>query len=128
MHAAQKRNVTKEQYFTRDDVSESLIQLLKNKSPNIFRKIRLFVEPSVGDGSFMRALNKYTKKKKIGLDIDPKIRGANIHRQDFLKFDYDKHIEENPSNVMCVGNPPFGHQSTLAKKFINHCAKFFIFL
>ena len=43
-------------------------------------------------------------------------------KQDFLELDIK--LYKDVKNVHTIGNPPFGRQSTLAKKFIKKCAVF----
>lgn len=74
----------------------------------------LTVEPSAGNGSF---LNQISSVNKIGIDISPE--DPNIIKQDF--FDYSP--PSNKTNVLVIGNPPFGRVSSLAIKFFNHSAK-----
>jgi hypothetical protein len=74
----------------------------------------LIVEPSAGDGSF---LNQIPSSNKIGIDISPE--QSNIIKQDF--FEYSP--PSNKTNILVVGNPPFGRVSSLAIKFFNHSAK-----
>jgi hypothetical protein len=73
-----------------------------------------FIEPSAGDGSFMKILPLGT----IGLDIEP--RAKNIQKQDYLTW--------NPSDLtkkyIVFGNPPFGLRGHLALNFINHSYEF----
>jgi hypothetical protein len=66
------------------------------------------VEPSAGEGVFLTRV-----PDAIGYDIDPK--HPNIRQADFLTVDL-------PSGCVVFGNPPFGRQGSLAKKFIRHAA------
>lgn len=79
------------------------------------KKWDLIIEPSAGNGSFLTNI-KLNSKKIIGIDIAPEKTG--IIKQDFLLY--------NPSNntgdILVIGNPPFGKNSSLAVKFFNHAA------
>ena len=77
-------------------------------------KYDLIVEPSAGNGSF---LNQIPSNNKIGIDISPE--QPNIIKQDF--FDYSP--PTTSSNILVLGNPPFGRISSVAIKFFNHSAK-----
>ena len=77
-------------------------------------KYDLIVEPSAGNGSF---LNQIPSNNKIGIDISPE--QPNIIKQDF--FDYSP--PTTSSNILVLGNPPFGRVSSVAIKFFNHSAK-----
>lgn len=65
------------------------------------------VEPSAGAGAFGSYVD-------IMLDLYPERQ--DIIEQDFLKWDSSKY-------KFYLGNPPFGKNSSLAKKFFNHAAK-----
>ena len=70
------------------------------------------IEPSAGSGSFSDILLKH-HNNVLCYDIDPK--KEYIKKQDFLdlktEFLKDK-------KIITIGNPPFGRQSSLARKFI----------
>lgn len=74
----------------------------------------LIVEPSAGNGSF---LNQIPSDNKIGIDICPE--QPNIIEQDFLTY----YPPINKTNILVIGNPPFGRVSSMAIKFFNHSAK-----
>lgn len=73
-----------------------------------------FIEPSAGNGSFLRIL---PKNRCIGMDIEP--RHKDIMKQDFLEWK----PTENKKYVV-IGNPPFGLRGQLALKFVNHSNTF----
>ena len=54
-------------------------------------------------------------------DIDPKQN--YIVKQDFFELDISKFINCD-NKIHSIGNPPFGRQSSLAKKFIKKCCLF----
>ena len=74
----------------------------------------LIVEPSAGNGSF---LFKLPSVKKIGIDISPD--HPDILKQDFFTY-IPNHVK---TNILVIGNPPFGKISSLAIQFFNHAAK-----
>jgi hypothetical protein len=73
----------------------------------------VYIEPSAGDGSFLKALPQNT----IAMDIDPK--NPMVAEQDYLEW-------TPPINGRYVvfGNPPFGLRGHMALKFINHSCEF----
>ena len=73
-----------------------------------------WIEPSAGNGVFLRALPD-SITDKVGIDIDPK--SAEIQRADFLTW-----TPTGPGPRVFFGNPPFGRQGSLAKSFIKHSA------
>jgi hypothetical protein len=111
-----KKRVITDQFYTKQDVSSKCINLF-------LKRIKLsdndiIIEPSAGDGSF----SDYFRENEYNIDsydIDP--RKEYIKKQDFLDFDIDYYEGQN---VHCIGNPPFGRQSSLAKKFIKKNASF----
>ena len=73
-----------------------------------------FIEPSAGNGSFLKIL----PKDSIGFDIEP--RDENIIKQDYLLWTPDN----DKQKYIVFGNPPFGLRGHLALNFINHSYKF----
>lgn len=102
------RDATKDQFFTDPDVAKYLVS--KITDINEYDKI---IEPSAGCGSFLKFLPENT----IAYDIEPMATG--IIKIDYLTTDIQK-----TGNILVVGNPPFGRQSCLAKKFISYSCKF----
>jgi predicted RNA methylase len=101
------RNPNKDQFFTDPKVAEYLVSKIEN-----IEGFDIIIEPSAGCGSFL----KYLPSKTISYDIEPKMDG--IITVDYLT------TNTIPGDVLVVGNPPFGRQSSLAKKFIKHSCKF----
>lgn len=109
------RNIT-DQFYTKKDVSSKCIKLFLD-TINI-NDNDIILEPSAGEGSF----SDYFKQNNYNIDsydIDPK--KDYIQKENFLTF--DTNIYDN-KNVHSIGNPPFGKQSSLAKKFIKKNALF----
>lgn len=124
----------KDQYFTDPKIAKKLVELFDKKVG--FDKFKIIVEPSAGNGSFLKNIYGIRKKrtqtphnprnsrntqKIIGLDIKP--LSKNIKKQNFLKWNFP-HKNIPRDKVLCIGNPPFGRQSSLAKHFIKKCAEF----
>jgi len=100
------RTDEKDQFYTDENVAKKCIDIIVELYPKT--KKYLWIEPSAGNGSFYKNI----KYEKIGIDIDPKYEG--IIKEDYLKWNYSG----KDKNVILVGNPPFGKQSSLAKMFI----------
>lgn len=100
-----KREVSLEQFFTKKEVAKKCLTVLNLSS---YDRI---IEPSAGAGSFSSQIPNCE-----AYDLEPK--GDKIIKQDFLKFKTEK------GNILVIGNPPFGRQSSLAIKFINNAAQF----
>lgn len=108
---------TIDQYFTKPELSKNYIDMFfKVVEPT---KDDIVIEPSAGSGSFSDALKATSECTILCYDIEPKKEG--IVKTDFLELDTS--IFEDIT-VHCIGNPPFGRQSSMAKKFIKKCASF----
>lgn len=105
---------TRDEYYTKQELATYLAQVAMDKI-NLTGN-DLFVEPSAGLGSFVDALSPHTV---FAYDISSKRR--DIVEHDFLELD---HTLFDNINCHAIGNPPFGRQSSLAKKFIQKCAMF----
>lgn len=69
------------------------------------------IEPSAGTGSFFRLL----PPGSIAYDLDPKFPGVQL--ADFLQ------VRVAGDRPKCfIGNPPFGKNSSMARRFVNHAA------
>jgi hypothetical protein len=95
-----------DKFYTKPSVASMCIDELKKHA------IGTWIEPSAGSGAFVDAVDH----EVIALDIEP---GRNdIVKQDFLTW-------VSPyTHCTVFGNPPFGRQSTLARKFIKHASTF----
>lgn len=104
----------KDQYYTKPDIALECIKKFKKilLDLNINDKGYVYIEPSAGNGSFFKLL----PKNKIGIDIDPKMKG--LIKKDYLKW------EPKKGKYFVIGNPPFGLRGHLALQFINHSHKF----
>lgn len=113
-----KKRDIKDQFYTKRDVSNKCIQnAVKYLDIN---KEDILIEPSAGDGSF----SDYFKNNGYDIkayDIEPK--KEYIEKCNFLEID-NKIFCNNNNNIHTIGNPPFGNQSSLAKKFIKKCSVF----
>jgi len=102
------RNVI-DQFYTKPEIARVCIEHILE---HITGSDYLWIEPSAGSGSFLNCVNF----EKIGLDIEPK--SEDIQLADFLAW--------TPPERRCIlfGNPPFGRQASLAKKFIKKGCEF----
>lgn len=90
-----------DKFYTNSDVAKLCAEVF-SKYAN-----EEIVEPSAGAGAFAPYVS-------IMLDLAPE--ADSIIEQDFLLWDSSKY-------KYYLGNPPFGKNSSLAKKFFNHAAK-----
>lgn len=79
----------------------------------------LIVEPSAGDGAFLQAMDELPV---VAYDIAPE--HPLIIRQDFLRLHPTLIDAYRSQQVLVIGNPPFGRQSSTAKKFIKQSQRF----
>lgn len=104
-----------DQYFTRPQVAHRCVQELLAAVPVIEQSGTWWVEPSAGDGAFLRVLEGQTRAVWAG-DTHPQHPKVSTH--DYLADP----LPEPPlgtSRVVVVGNPPFGRKAGLAVSFIN---------
>ena len=103
-----------DQFYTKKEVAAELFEMLEQHfDMNNFT----LVEPSAGTGSFSSLFHD----RKIAIDIDPK--DPTIEKANFLEIHPD-YFKSKGVDVFTIGNPPFGKNSSLALKFLNHSAKF----
>jgi hypothetical protein len=102
-----------DRFFTKHDVAAACLKLIdvhvSSSSDNW-----LWIEPSAGGGAFFDRL----KCPKIGIDI--KSTRADISETDFLTWQPGCVTRK----IAVVGNPPFGKNASMARKFFDHAAGF----
>jgi hypothetical protein len=106
------RENTKDQFYTKKIIACECIKYITDNIVNF--KNYTWLEPSSGTGSFYE--NIPSECYKIGIDIEPK--NKNIHECDYLDW------EPKNEKYIVLGNPPFGRQSSLAKKFIKKSCQY----
>ena len=107
MQGTGKNRNTIDKFYTNQNIVKKYIDKFK---PYI-AKNDLIIEPSAGCGVWTTPLHMFNL---IAFDIQPE--GKGIQQMNFL--DVDLYAFE--SNLHFIGNPPFGRQSSLAKKLIKH--------
>lgn len=107
-----------DQFFTTKETAEECLNFLR---PLVELDNLSWIEPSAGSGIFLK------EAKRMGFpihsaayDLMPQFEG--VQEIDFLKTDLSI-VFKKPKNNLCLGNPPFGKNSSLAVKFFNHAAK-----
>lgn len=112
----QKSSKDKDQFYTKPAIAKwCLGQLKETIDISVYE---LLVEPSAGNGAFYNLL---PKKKRIGLDIDPKV-------SEILNINYFDWVPLVGVKTGVIGNPPFGKNSNLAVKFFNKSAEYAEFI
>jgi hypothetical protein len=108
---------TSDAFYTKPEVAKKCVEELSNIIK--FEEYDTIIEPSAGSGVFSDIFLEFKDLNTLSYDIDPK--KDYIKKQDFLKLNTNL-LEKN--KVLTIGNPPFGRQSSLAKKFIKKCSTF----
>lgn len=124
-------------YYTPDYISNFVVQHVANNFDNV--KHLSILEPSVGDGSFVKAFNntvfpssidKYsiTAIDKIEVELEKAKRISSINKkknskynfikEDFLTYTADPKYRYN----LIIGNPPYIKKSILKKGQIKACS------
>jgi len=106
-----------DKFYTKGEIAQKCCEAIKEQ--NIIKKNDLIIEPSAGAGAFIKDIKLLSGNCRF-YDIQPD--NKEIIQQDFLDLDLSKMIK----NIHIIGNPPFGRQSSLAKKFIKKCTPFAI--
>lgn len=107
---------TSDAFFTKPDVAKQLV--VKLETIYDITKFDQIIEPSAGSGAFSDCFIGRNLPIKA-YDIKPMKKG--IIKQDYMNFKFNG---PKNSNVLVVGNPPFGRQSGLARKFIQKSAEY----
>lgn len=110
------RKNTKDQFYTKESVSKECVDILLSTLPEIINDF--WIEPSAGNGSFIKATDRRVNSL-LCMDIEPK--NENIQKQDYLEWWVPGNEKQD---YVVFGNPPFGRQSSLAKKFISKSCQF----
>lgn len=106
-----------DQFFTKDEIALNCINRLKNILNINLEEFDKIIEPSFGNGSFIKYLPNTTLYYDIDA-IDPN------RRADFLKLDIYSEYLVKKIKFLTIGNPPFGKNSNLAISFFNKAADF----
>ena len=106
----------KDQFYTPTITAQHCFDIFKEVITNLNENESefIYIEPSAGDGSFVKVL---PNDRVIALDIEPKYEG--IIEKDYL--DWKPDID---NKYIVFGNPPFGLRGHMALKFINHSYDF----
>ena len=108
-----KRINTKDQYYTNPQLATACVAKILELNPTLNQAAHLWLEPSAGSGAFLQAAVSHNITNVKAYDIDPK-------HPDVISADYLASPADPASTKPAVifGNPPFGRQGSLAKKFI----------
>ena len=108
------RTNEKDQFYTSPAVAKACVESVLKGLP--YTRQALWIEPSAGNGSFLKELPEGIRR--IGIDIDPKCE--EVQQTDFLTWEPPAGL---PMMKVYFGNPPFGRQGSLARKFLEKAAR-----
>lgn len=111
------RNII-DKYYTKDNIVELCLNFVKKNIE--INTNDLIIEPSAGNGSFIKGIKLLTNNFYF-YDLEPE--NNEIIKQDYLLYNYDN-INKVFNKIHIIGNPPFGRQSSLAIKFIKKSCEF----
>jgi predicted RNA methylase len=112
-----KRNPI-DKFYTKESVVDTCVDLVKQYLTISFED-DLIVEPSAGNGSFIKGIKTLAKNRAF-YDIEP--AHDEIVKQDYLELILQTKVAAGKIHV--IGNPPFGRQSSTAIKFIKRSCQF----
>ena len=97
-----------DKYYTRPDIAGNCVQKILDliPRPNEYT----WIEPSAGAGVFVRAFDFPI----YAIDLQPD--APNIEKADFMIW------EPPPGPRIFIGNPPFGRQASMARRFMARAA------
>lgn len=98
-----------DQFYTVPDVAAQCLKLIEQFMAT---DEHVMLEPSAGGGAFFGIM----PEGSLGVDIDPQCDG--VFTADLLEVKI-----EGRGKVLVVGNPPFGRQASMAKRFFNYLAQ-----
>lgn len=114
-----------DQFFTTPDIAEKSLLFLKSYLPEKFA----WIEPSIGKGVFLQKAKEFGFPSPIFFnDIDPEHYIDGMSLGNFLHQNLSS-LKKDPSlPLVCIGNPPFGNNSSTAIQFFNHAGLFCDFI
>lgn len=98
-----------DKFYTKPEIVDQCLNYLD------LTKFDCIIEPSAGGGAFSNKIPEV-----FAFDLVPE--NENIQQADWLTLDKSKF--EKYKNTLVIGNPPFGNNGKLAKKFLVESMKF----
>jgi len=99
-------------YYTPDDVAEACVRTIAPRMLRLRDPIPRIIEPSVGGGAFVRAVNAVGLRDVLGVDINPRATGLDACPAMFVGDFTDLHADvaiPRDRHAWIVGNPPYKH-------------------
>jgi predicted RNA methylase len=101
-----------DKFYTKSTVVDDCIKSIR--SHITIHKNDIIIEPSAGNGAFIDGIKTLGNNYRF-YDICPE--NEEIEKCDYLDVNL-KALKNTYNKIHLVGNPPFGRQSSIAKKFI----------
>ncbi|UCD01601.1 MAG: N-6 DNA methylase [Promethearchaeota archaeon] len=131
-----KRNNGIGQVFTPSYIAEFMVDNISNFLANCEKKpqnLRI-LEPSVGEGIFLKYLLKYDFFSITAYEMDYNLKNKLLNSYPNIKFKFENFLGSDPTEQfdLIIGNPPYLGQNYNAKIFQEYvkkypvCAKFFV--
>ena len=108
-----------DKFYSNDEAVNTIMAYVINflNLNNIDINKQTFLEPCAGNGAFLKGLRRNNLNNKI-LSYDIMPESEEIIKANFLEID-----PEYDTNLITIGNPPFGYKGNLAYSFINKCSE-----
>jgi predicted RNA methylase len=125
-----------DQFFTNAQTARECVAILEAELAIPLQKFDVILEPSCGEGAFLKALTTISMANLIYMDIDA---ADSSIRKDFLTAEvlpkkYSHIAKKRPfvgpsastrtGTCLTIGNPPFGKNASTALAFFNRAALF----
>jgi len=109
-----RRITGKEQFYTPPATASWVVERVLELVPE--SRNNVWLEPSAGSGAFIDALSQVGIENVLAMDIEP--AHPMVKKRDFLSW------KPTATNLVAIGNPPFGRNNSLSIPFFNKCAQF----
>jgi len=109
-----RRITGKEQFYTPPATASWVVERVLELVPESRNSV--WLEPSAGSGAFIDALSQVGIENVLAMDIEP--AHPMVKKRDFLSW------KPTATNLVAIGNPPFGRNNSLSIPFFNKCAQF----
>jgi predicted RNA methylase len=111
-----------EKFYTNPKIVSNLCEKVTKKL--LIRTQDVIIEPSAGNGAFIKDIKSIGCSNVLFYDIEPE--NDEVIKQDFLTLDILKDDDDlrGIKRYHIIGNPPFGRNCCLAIKFIKKATSF----
>lgn len=122
-----------DKYYTKPEIAKQLVETFLKHVP--YTRNDVFIEPAAGAGVFIPFIKPLSKHTHF-FDIMPDDQQKRIVKQDYMQLDTVSLLNQSrkktsikihvigKQQIHVIGNPPFGRQAGMAKRFITKSASF----